>query len=204
MSYYTIQECSFEDFTKEEQDEWCLSNNGYGREPAGYLVIRVDDKIVRVESDAMEPEDATFGRDLHWIGDALAEAFKYGQKLGVLMEVDKIVNECLLDFGITEEKSDIYIAQSDPNSPCFMCGTQQLCEPEDCPTVLRAHRKKRILILDYRDEGIKYVNQKELDHIAPALYCKIEVNDELDGQLIDGVQYTSQTTFDGLEIEGEE
>ena len=168
MSYYTIQECSFEDFTKEEQDEWCLSNNGYGREPAGYLVIRVDDKIVRVESDAMEPEDATFGRDLHWIGDALAEAFKYGQKLGALMEVDKIVNECLLDLGITEG------------------------------------REKRILILDYRDEGIKYVNQKELDHIAPALYCKIEVNDELDGQLIDGVQYTSQTTFDGLEIEGEE
>ncbi len=53
-----------------------LSNNGSGKEDAQYLVVFKNSKIIRVESDAMEPEDASFSRDLHWIKDAILEAYQ--------------------------------------------------------------------------------------------------------------------------------
>jgi len=43
-----------------------LSNCGSGKEYASYLIIE-DGEYKAIYSDAMEPEDATFGRDLHWI-----------------------------------------------------------------------------------------------------------------------------------------
>lgn len=43
-----------------------LSNNGGGKEYANYIVIE-DGEYRRVYSDAMEPEDKSFYRDLSWI-----------------------------------------------------------------------------------------------------------------------------------------
>lgn len=50
-----------------------LSNNGSGKEWSSYLVIE-DGNYRAVYSDAMEPEDCTFGRDLRWIKIELERA----------------------------------------------------------------------------------------------------------------------------------
>jgi hypothetical protein len=43
-----------------------------------YLIVTHDNTIVRFESDPMEPEDTTFGRDLIWVKDAILEAYEFG------------------------------------------------------------------------------------------------------------------------------
>lgn len=59
-----VKRLYFKDLTEEEKLN--VSNNGSGKEYASYISIE-DDKGKRIYSDAMEPEDATFGRDLNWI-----------------------------------------------------------------------------------------------------------------------------------------
>ena len=54
----------FEDLTEIEKEN--ASNNGSGKEYASYIIIE-DESGRRVYSDAMEPEDCTFSRDLSWI-----------------------------------------------------------------------------------------------------------------------------------------
>ena len=44
-----------------------LSNNGCGKEYANYLVLYLNGKVYSYESDAIEPEDKTFTRDLNFI-----------------------------------------------------------------------------------------------------------------------------------------
>jgi len=66
----TVKIVNFEELTKEEQE--MQPNNGAGKEYALYIVI--EDKYgKRIYSDAMEPEDASFSRDLSWIVDELEE-----------------------------------------------------------------------------------------------------------------------------------
>ena len=55
-----------------------LSNNGTGRRYATYLLVYHNDKLIRYESDAIEPEDAQFCRDLSWVEDAIVEAYNIG------------------------------------------------------------------------------------------------------------------------------
>lgn len=50
-----------------------LSNNGVGREYATYLLIE-DGDYRACYSDAMEPEDAQFTRDLRWVAVELRRA----------------------------------------------------------------------------------------------------------------------------------
>jgi hypothetical protein len=47
-----------------------------------YLLVEVDGNIIRVENDCMEPEDATFYRDLYWIKDAIEKAYEIGKDEG--------------------------------------------------------------------------------------------------------------------------
>jgi hypothetical protein len=56
-----------------------LPNNGAGKQYASYLVMEHEGQILRVESSAMEPEDASFGRDLSWIPDAIRQAYEIGK-----------------------------------------------------------------------------------------------------------------------------
>ena len=63
-----VKVVSYDDLTKEEQED--QSNNGGGKEYATYIIIE-DEKGRRIYSDAMEPEDATFYRDLSWIVNEL-------------------------------------------------------------------------------------------------------------------------------------
>ena len=45
-----------------------------------YIVITNNKEIIFVESDYMEPEDATFIRDLQWIKEVLLLAYKLGKE----------------------------------------------------------------------------------------------------------------------------
>lgn len=61
-----------------EEHKEGVSNNGSGKEWASYLVVYHNDKVIRVESSAMEPEDVSFYRDLNWVKDAIMEAYNKG------------------------------------------------------------------------------------------------------------------------------
>lgn len=46
---------------------------------ATYLLVYHNDKLIRCESDSMEPEDAVFYRDMAWISSAIEQAYHLGQ-----------------------------------------------------------------------------------------------------------------------------
>jgi hypothetical protein len=76
VSKFEVLIQSFEDLS--ENEKLGASNNGSGKEYAAYLRVRELGDTVYLESDAMEPEDARFSRDLSWIKDALEYAYKCG------------------------------------------------------------------------------------------------------------------------------
>ena len=67
----------FNDLTKEEQNN--ASNNGAGKEYASYLRVTHEGKTILLESDAMEPEDVMFCRDLRWIPGIIQKAYELGK-----------------------------------------------------------------------------------------------------------------------------
>ncbi len=75
-----IKIIGFDSLTVEEKED--QPNNGSGREYATYLRIMYGGKTIAVYSDAMEPEDCTFGRDLNWIVDAVKAAYELGKHDG--------------------------------------------------------------------------------------------------------------------------
>jgi hypothetical protein len=54
-------------------------NNGHGKKHASYIRVTHNNRLVCIESDAMEPEDALFCRDLSWIPNVLEECYKCGK-----------------------------------------------------------------------------------------------------------------------------
>lgn len=76
---YKVEVVSYDELTEEDKG-FGLSNNGHGKEFASYLRIIHNGKVINLESDAMEPEDVCFGRDLSWIAEALQEAYELGRK----------------------------------------------------------------------------------------------------------------------------
>jgi len=79
--HYTVECCSYDELLPEHLKDNSLSDNGCGKEYATYLIVKYKGKIIRFESDAMEPEDARFYRDLSWIEDALLEAYYLGMRV---------------------------------------------------------------------------------------------------------------------------
>ena len=73
-----VETLNFEDLSDDEKDE--VPNNGAGKEYANYIKITHNGVVVLLESDAMEPEDATFGRDLSWVADMLEKCYDFGVK----------------------------------------------------------------------------------------------------------------------------
>ena len=61
----TFKILGYDDLTDDEKES--ASDNGCGKEYANYLKVMENDRVIAFESDAMEPEDASFGRDLGWI-----------------------------------------------------------------------------------------------------------------------------------------
>ena len=68
---------SFDDLSDEEKE--VASDNGIGKESASYIRIRHHDKTLLLESDAIEPEDKTFYRDLAWVGQWLIASYQLGR-----------------------------------------------------------------------------------------------------------------------------
>lgn len=65
-----------------------VPNNGSGKENATYIKVVHNGDTLMLESDAMEPEDARFYRDLSWVKGAIETAYKLG-KLDGKLEVRK-------------------------------------------------------------------------------------------------------------------
>lgn len=68
----------YEDLSDQEKGD--ANDDGPEKEFASYIRVLVDDKTILLKNDAMEPEDCTFGRDLHWIIGALYAAYYAGLK----------------------------------------------------------------------------------------------------------------------------
>ena len=76
---YKVEIRRYKDFTTEEKREWIMpTTNGAGHEDCSYIVEINKGEIIAVNSDAMEPEDASFTRDLRWIVESLKNAYKIG------------------------------------------------------------------------------------------------------------------------------
>jgi hypothetical protein len=61
-----------------EEDKGSVSGNGAGPEYSQYLEVLHDGKRIALESDGMEPEDASFCRDLDWIKGLLTQVYALG------------------------------------------------------------------------------------------------------------------------------
>ncbi|MCP8305329.1 MAG: hypothetical protein H3Z50_07705 [archaeon] len=72
----TVDILEYNELTEEQKE--VVSNNGVGKKNASYLCVSYDGTVIALESDAMEPEDATFYRDLSWIRDLLLDCYNFG------------------------------------------------------------------------------------------------------------------------------
>jgi hypothetical protein len=80
MSAIAIELLSFDDLTEDQQEY--ASTNGHGKKCANYIRVTHNGELIFFESDAMEPEDCTFGRDLNWVLDALRTCYDFGKEDG--------------------------------------------------------------------------------------------------------------------------
>lgn len=62
-----------------EDEKGAASNKGSGKEYASYLRVELNGVTIALKSDAMEPEDARFYRDLRWIPQLLRQCYEIGQ-----------------------------------------------------------------------------------------------------------------------------
>lgn len=72
-----IERVYFGDLTAEQQED--QPDNGHGKEDASYIKMTHRGEVIAVYSDAMEPEDCSFGRDLGWIVGAIDRAYALGK-----------------------------------------------------------------------------------------------------------------------------
>jgi hypothetical protein len=75
-----VKKLRFSDLSEEEKRS--IPDNGCGKEEANYIKVQEDGNLLYLESDAMEPEDATFSRDLNWIVGAIRAAYQIGKSEG--------------------------------------------------------------------------------------------------------------------------
>lgn len=72
----------YSDLSDKEKEN--VSDNGSGKEYADYIRILHNGETILLESDAMEPEDAMFCRDLNWIIEALRDCYELGKEDALL------------------------------------------------------------------------------------------------------------------------
>ena len=72
----------YSDLSDNEKEN--VSDNGSGKEYADYIRILHNGETILLESDAMEPEDAMFCRDLNWIIEALRDCYNLGKEDALL------------------------------------------------------------------------------------------------------------------------
>lgn len=72
---FKVESLTYEQLTEEEQEQ--VPDNGAGKELAHYIRI-TNDYRTAVYSDAMEPEDTKFTRDLAWVQKEIEQAYAMG------------------------------------------------------------------------------------------------------------------------------
>ena len=80
MNGFEVKLVNYDALNQKEKER--QPNNGCGREAANYLRILYNGQTISIFSDAMEPEDARFTRDLFWIAGELILAYEQGRKDG--------------------------------------------------------------------------------------------------------------------------
>jgi hypothetical protein len=65
-----IKVIGFDNLTEDQKIN--VPDNGSGKEWANYIHIEWDDGTESLFSDAMQPEDASFSRDLSWVPEVIA------------------------------------------------------------------------------------------------------------------------------------
>lgn len=84
MPMLSIEVVWAQDFPKEMKDIYDVESDDY----SNFMIVKHGDETIRVVNDYMEPEDATFTRDLKWIAELLTEAYELGMTDGAdTMEV---------------------------------------------------------------------------------------------------------------------
>lgn len=73
----TVEILSYKELPDEEKEN--VSNDGHGKEVASYIRVVHYGKQIALFSDAMEPENARFWRDLNWIGPLLQQVYDIGR-----------------------------------------------------------------------------------------------------------------------------
>lgn len=73
----TVKQVSFKELPEESE---LFIDKAYDTDYTTYLLVYHNDKLVRCESDSMEPEDTVFYRDLAWVSSAIIEAYHMGQE----------------------------------------------------------------------------------------------------------------------------
>lgn len=108
--------CRYQDLSDDEVE--LVPQNGCGAERASYIRVIHNGKHVRLESDAMEPEDASFYRDLSWIPDAIVEAYKLGFQDGKVIRLEHNPEQSLDNSDKTLAFSEL----SNPGEHSKLCG----------------------------------------------------------------------------------
>jgi hypothetical protein len=77
-----VERLRFDDLSDDEKE--MQPDNGSGKDYANYLKVTHDGKVLSIQSDAMEPEDCSFSRDLKWIEGVLKACYELGVSDGVI------------------------------------------------------------------------------------------------------------------------
>ena len=70
----TVETVYAQELPAEVKTDLEIGGDNYGT----YLIIRRDGEIIFIDNDCMEPEDATFGRDLKWVKEMLLAVYDIG------------------------------------------------------------------------------------------------------------------------------
>jgi len=76
MAEFKVQLQEFSQLSEAEKTG--ASDNGNGKEWANYVRVTHNGETLYLESDAIEPEDKSFGRDLNWVLGAIRKAYELG------------------------------------------------------------------------------------------------------------------------------
>jgi len=74
---FEVRMLNYENLTTEQQEE--QPDNGSGKESATYIRVMNEGKVIALKSDAMQPEDCVFYRDLNWITELLRDCYEMGR-----------------------------------------------------------------------------------------------------------------------------
>jgi len=95
MKNFNVELLDFDDLTDDEKGS--ASDNGYGKECANYIKVTHKGNVIFLESDAIEPEDKSFRRDLNWIIDALKSCYELGKNESNMLSRDRY---CDVSFAV--------------------------------------------------------------------------------------------------------